>query len=294
MKPWLPIEECRSALNLAVIPTASLESSNKDNELQLYLVAAQRALELFTRRAFDGSVERTEYFDGCRYNPFLVLKSYPIVSITTLHDDLDREFDSASLISASDYFLDRNIGKIILKGTASFQDGEKNIKVVYKGGYIPETTVVAAALPANNMTVADALSSYSQAFSLYVQTGTAQVAGSITITGTDENGSAQSEILTFTGTAAQRLLSKKSWKSVTDFDAAAVSTGSNTIKCVGVSFPSDLRSSLLHAMAFLYRQDSLHRIGLTSRNIGDETESGISDNFPKQVLEIWHGYKDYG
>jgi len=76
----------------------------------------------------------TEYHDGDGSQINLVLREFPVASVTTLHDDPDRAYGASTLIAAADYVVDLTAGIITLDGLV-FAKGLQNIKVVYVGGY---------------------------------------------------------------------------------------------------------------------------------------------------------------
>lgn len=73
----------------------------------------------------------TEYFDGGKN--VIHLKAYPIQQITSIHDDVDRVYGSSNLINSDDYAIYSDMG--IIKFDYPTFKGNKNIKVVYVGGY---------------------------------------------------------------------------------------------------------------------------------------------------------------
>jgi hypothetical protein len=66
---------------------------------------------------------------------------YPIVSVTSLYDDVNRLYTSDTLIPADSYRVENDSGIIVLDGIV-FYKGLGNIKVVYSAGFaagsIPE------------------------------------------------------------------------------------------------------------------------------------------------------------
>ena len=90
----------------------------------------------------------TEYYDGDGTN-LLFLKNYPISSITTIHQDSDRTFATASLVASTDYFTYADNRKLIGDGVIWLR-GLQTIKVVYLAGYvigsIPEDLVNAVTM----------------------------------------------------------------------------------------------------------------------------------------------------
>jgi hypothetical protein len=86
----------------------------------------------------------TEYLNGQGQSHILV-RNYPIYLELdsdgdpfniTLYDDTDRDFTSSDLISATDYVVDPDLGKISLyEDESSFADGRQNVQVTYWAGY---------------------------------------------------------------------------------------------------------------------------------------------------------------
>ena len=85
-------------------------------------------------RTFEFEANLTEFYDGDGLSRELVVRRYPIVSVTSLYDDPDRTYTSATLIAGTDYTVDNEWGIIRLDGFR-FLKGLQNIKVVYDGGY---------------------------------------------------------------------------------------------------------------------------------------------------------------
>lgn len=75
----------------------------------------------------------TEYHDGDSTS-ILMLDQYPVNSITSIHDDVDREYNADDLIDSDDYAFYSESGIVELDGL-TFATGIKNIKVIYNAGY---------------------------------------------------------------------------------------------------------------------------------------------------------------
>ena len=80
------------------------------------------------------------YEDGPMYSnsEVIQLSVKPIVTVTSVHSDVDREYGSATLIAASQYELDKPNGRIIQKAniaTDSFDRGYRALKIVCNCGY---------------------------------------------------------------------------------------------------------------------------------------------------------------
>lgn len=76
---------------------------------------------------------RTEYHDGKIGQTSICLEHYPVISITSIHDDTDRQFGSNELIPSDDYSFHASSG--IVNFETSLSSGFKNVKVVYVSGY---------------------------------------------------------------------------------------------------------------------------------------------------------------
>ncbi len=80
----------------------------------------------------------TDYYDGDN-TPNLFVNQYPIISVTSLYDDSERNWTSTDLKAATDYIIKSDEGIIALspyavKGTY-FYCGIQNIKLTYYAGY---------------------------------------------------------------------------------------------------------------------------------------------------------------
>ncbi len=118
-----------------------LSGSDDDTFIGNLIDRASEGIENYCRRKFT-STQHTEYYDG-RGEPRLVLNQRPIISVTSVHDDLDRAFGGGALIDSSDYITRDDEGVIEYLSSAStfpgtgacFYDGQLNVKVVYTAGY---------------------------------------------------------------------------------------------------------------------------------------------------------------
>lgn len=85
-------------------------------------------------RVFEFESALTEFYDGDGKTRTLLLRRAPIVTITTIHDDINRTYGTATLIQATDYVIDKDAGLVTLDGFA-FATGLQNIRVIYDAGY---------------------------------------------------------------------------------------------------------------------------------------------------------------
>ena len=114
-------------------------ATTTDDALLTALVgAASTIIETNCRRAFMRE-SVTEYLSGRSENTLLVSR-VPIYSLTSIRDNLDREFDdSGDDIDLDDVEYDADSGVIEYVG-ALFQDGTKNVRVIYVGGEATTTS----------------------------------------------------------------------------------------------------------------------------------------------------------
>lgn len=119
-------EDVKNFLGIAAAETSD------DGIISSTIDRALAETELYCGRIFAEAVY-TEYHDGDGSDSVLV-DNFPIVSIASLHDDPDREYNADDLIDTDDYVFYANKGKIKLDGSV-FSSGIKNIKIVYTAGY---------------------------------------------------------------------------------------------------------------------------------------------------------------
>lgn len=108
---------------------------------------ASEFMETFCGRKF-GEASYTEYHDGDGIASKLFLRQWPIISsLTSLHDDTNRTYGSASLVNTDDYVATNETGIIALDGLR-FHVGVANVKAVYSAGYkLPGGTGSGSPLP---------------------------------------------------------------------------------------------------------------------------------------------------
>ena len=83
---------------------------------------------------FGGEAKYTEYHHG-KSEKSIVLKRWPVVSVSALYDDLDRDFTDSTKVDEDDYVVDTKTGIVSLDGDLIFSNGNLNVKVVYTAGF---------------------------------------------------------------------------------------------------------------------------------------------------------------
>lgn len=127
--------------DLAIVSLSDLKSylqitsSDKDTLLGDLMNSASHLANRLTGRFFRDK-DYTEYYDGDGTRE-LILKNAPINSITSIHDDVNRDFNSDSQIDVSaDVLQETESGIVRLwNNESAFVKGTANIKVVYNAGY---------------------------------------------------------------------------------------------------------------------------------------------------------------
>jgi len=112
-----------------------LTGSGHDARLTALLARSDTFVKSFTKRALEVPAnDVTEYYDG-NFTDTIFLREFPIVSVTSVHDDTARVFGADTLIAAADYVIVNDPGYIRYLYGLRFAKGAQNVKVIYKGGY---------------------------------------------------------------------------------------------------------------------------------------------------------------
>jgi len=116
---------------IGLLPT----ESELDDILQSMLNEVFSLWEELTERTWE-LTSLTEYYNGQKNMSKLSMRNYPIISVTSIHDDAERIFGSDTEIPTADIHFDSPNGIIFCGG---FNVGFQNIKVIYTTGYTLET-----------------------------------------------------------------------------------------------------------------------------------------------------------
>lgn len=126
---WTTVADCKAQLGIT--------DSTQDAFLESLVNRSYKILETWLGRKMKAA-DYTEYYDGPddEYPDQILLNQFPLNSIASLHDDLDRNFGSDMLVSSTDYVLYKERGIVrLFRNQACFQKGIQNIKIVYNAGY---------------------------------------------------------------------------------------------------------------------------------------------------------------
>lgn len=78
------------------------------------------------------STARTVQLDTFHIMRHISLRGYPVTTLTSVHNDVDRNFGSDTLIAAADYYTDTGAGLLWFDVTLSSARG--GLQVIYTGG----------------------------------------------------------------------------------------------------------------------------------------------------------------
>lgn len=135
-----------------------IDQSNTDHDtlLEPLIDAVSIRIEELTLRQF---VSRThvEEKDGEGEN-WIHLDNYPVTVLHSLFDDVNRVWSDGSLISSDNYILIEDEGTVILEGIYAFNDGRRNVRARYTGGYADTDSLPADLQYATALVVAYAYS----------------------------------------------------------------------------------------------------------------------------------------
>lgn len=112
------------------------DSDTSDNDIlwEFQKAVEDRVQTFICGRVFEQATF-TDIIDGDGSSSILV-KNYPIVSVTSINYDVSRVFGSDTLIPSTDYAFDANAGIIKFNGRV-LVEWPQAVKVVYVGGYTP-------------------------------------------------------------------------------------------------------------------------------------------------------------
>ena len=112
----------------------NIDADNTTNDLVLSNLI--NSVSIMAENYMGRKVENTtytEYFDVSIGGQIYSLKAYPVTSITTVHNDVDWDYDSDTLVDSTSYQKSAETGILYVK-TSALIEGFSALKVVYIGG----------------------------------------------------------------------------------------------------------------------------------------------------------------
>jgi hypothetical protein len=120
------------------------DNAQDEEELERLITVAQGLFEQYCGRKFDEATF-TEYWNGDGTD-LLFVKNYPIISITSIHDDTgDHTYGASTLIDPTTYAIIND--NHVQMYASLFNKGVNNIKIVYVAGYSDETVGTHVPIP---------------------------------------------------------------------------------------------------------------------------------------------------
>lgn len=107
-------------------------SSDNDTLLNSLIDAVESIWDSLTGRTWYETTH-TEYFDIEKETNMIALTNYPIVSVDSIYEDSDREYNADDLLDSDDYAVDEVNG--IITFDYDLEIGPKALKVAYTAGY---------------------------------------------------------------------------------------------------------------------------------------------------------------
>ncbi len=113
-----------------------ITKTDYDTVISRIITGLEEKFNSFTRRSLvQNAADVTQYYTGSGNR--LQLNRYPVISITSIKEALDYDFDSADALTANTDYRQVNAGKngIIYRLYLNWQPSEDAIQVVYRGGF---------------------------------------------------------------------------------------------------------------------------------------------------------------
>lgn len=112
-----------------------ISGESEDSIIESMINRASSWANSYTQRLLLSRVN-TDYYDGDGTGT-LILNQYPVTTLTSLYDDVDRAFGAGTAIDVgSNVVLDGNNGLIrLFNQVVAFNKGILNVKAVYTAGY---------------------------------------------------------------------------------------------------------------------------------------------------------------
>jgi len=124
----ISLEEAKQFIN------KDLNDQTEDNKILQYINSASWYCNSFTHRKLKAR-DLTEYYSGDGSNTLMV-NNYPINSIASIYDDLDRAYGADTLIDSGDYvIMPTTLAFKVVYDGGVFMRGIRNIKITYNAGY---------------------------------------------------------------------------------------------------------------------------------------------------------------
>lgn len=264
--------------------------------------SCSRAIRRLCKRSYFKYKTLTEYHDGKGIEK-LLLKHWPVISISSLYDDANRDYESNSLIDTDDYEIMNSNGNagIVRIFNGNFGNNQSNVKITYVAGWSefiiePSLNTIEFNEGGSNLTATLTTNVYN-ASTLATEIKTQlDSAGTLTYTVTYSDishkftisTSGTFSILWNTGSSTTTELGK-----ILGFDADADDSGSTSYASDEpvLGIPDDLVAGCEEWVRWLYASIKENRAGKFSESRGEQSFSFDYNNFPEHIKRLVYPYR---
>lgn len=120
------------------------DDTSQDSILGQMIARVSAEAEVLMNRHAE-STSRTVQIDAHKIMRHVSLSGYPVTSITSVHNDVDRNFGSDTILAAADYYSDDDAGLLWFEVTLSPARGA--LQIIYTGGMATTTANFITAYP---------------------------------------------------------------------------------------------------------------------------------------------------
>lgn len=286
--------------------SSSFPEADENTYINLINQCTRAILRLTNRRYFKYKTI-TEYHDGKGVNVFTT-NHCPVISITSLYDDSDRDYGSSSLEDSDDYEImqdNNDESGIIRKFSGNFADGESNIKVSYVAGWsdftifngmhqlqfaesdttytatLTEAIYNASSLASHIQTQMNAVDGISNTYTVSYS----EISHKFTI-----SADGSFDILWNSGNNATEELGK-----IIGYDTGSDDSGSTSYTSDEpvLGLPEDLVLGCEQLVRFYYNQIKENRVGKTSESLGEQAFSFDYSRIPMEIRQNILAYRTW-
>ena len=114
--------------------TASFPDNYQDMFINLANASSRFVLNYCKRKSFKYKTVSNERHDGGDSDKLLT-DYFPLISVTSLYDDVSRDFETSSLVTTDNYDISDSDAGIIRRNDQRFTRGRANVQISYVAGY---------------------------------------------------------------------------------------------------------------------------------------------------------------
>lgn len=119
----------RAALKVATTDTGD------DAYITALVTRASSFIKRYCRREIlDPGADVTEIHDG-RGRSKIRLRDWPVITLTSVHEDSESLFPGSTLVPSTDYIVDKRLGVIVRPYGVAWLRYDQSVKVIYRPGY---------------------------------------------------------------------------------------------------------------------------------------------------------------